>query len=191
MNRRVRGIVRSLGVLALVTLACATTGCVLGPDYARPTVEVPQTYRFAGEVAAVSTLAEVPSWWRSFGDSELDALVAEGLAANHDLRIATARVDEFAARVIGTRAQGLPQVGYGATAGRQGVGSASAGTYSTVLSARWELDLWGRIRSGPRQPAGDRTGAPGRGVDAGIGRGLWLRHAARPGPPPSGRAADG
>ena len=146
MSRRVRRIVRLPGVFALAMLACAATGCLLGPDYARPTVEVPQTYRFAGETATVSTLAEMPSWWRSFGDSELDALVGEGLASNHDLRIATARVDEFAARVVGTRAQGLPLVGYGATAGRQGVGSAVAGTYATVLSASWELDLWGRIR---------------------------------------------
>ena len=65
----------------------------------------------------------MPEWWRRFGDPELDALVREGLAANRDLRIATSRVDEFAARVGATRAEGLPQVGYGAsgrpTGGRQ------------------------------------------------------------------------
>ena len=129
---------------ALTMVVCA--GCALGPDYTRPTVEVPQAYRFAGDAAPTSTLAELPAWWRGFGDAELDALVHEGLAANHDLHIATARVDEFAARVAGTRAQGLPQVGYGASAGRQRAGDIEAGTYSAVLSASWELDLWGRIR---------------------------------------------
>ena len=119
---------------------------MLGPDYSRPTVPVPQAYRFAEAASSTSTLAEVPAWWRSFGDPELDALVIEGLSANHDLHIATSRVDEFAARVTSTRAQGLPQVGYGASAGRQGVGDIEAGTYSAVLSASWELDLWGRIR---------------------------------------------
>ncbi len=101
-------------------------------------------------------LATVPDWWRGFGDAELDALVSEGLIANNDLRIATARVDEFAARVTAVRAQGLPVVGYGVGASRQkasrasvplppGVGTISE-SYSAVLSASWELDLWGRIR---------------------------------------------
>jgi multidrug efflux system outer membrane protein len=54
-------------------------------------------------------------------------------------------VDEFAARVGSTRAQALPQVGYGASAGRQRAGNVVVGSYSTVLSASWELDLWGRI----------------------------------------------
>ena len=133
----------------MALLACACTGCVLGPDYVRPTVPVPESYRFAHDTASdsmpVATLAEMPAWWRRFGDPQLDALVGEGLAANRDLRVATSRVDEFAARVQASRAQGLPQVGYGASAGRQGTGDAVRGSYSTVLSASWELDLWGRI----------------------------------------------
>ena len=58
-------------------------------------------------------------WWQAFGDPTLDALVAEALVNNRDLRIASARVDEAAAIVSGTRSQGLPQVGYGASASRQ------------------------------------------------------------------------
>ncbi|WP_227978201.1 efflux transporter outer membrane subunit [Arenimonas daejeonensis] len=89
----------------------------------------------------------MPAWWQGFGDPELNALVAEGLAANHDLDIATARVDEFAARVASSRAQGLPQVGYGAEAGRQRTPPGNTNdNYSALLSASWELDLWGRIR---------------------------------------------
>lgn len=129
-------------------------GCVLGPDYTRPSVEVPASYRYAGvarpadpQAAADPTLAELPTWWRAFGDPELDALVDEALVANHDLRIATARVDEFAARVTSTHAAALPAVGYGASAGRQRVpGTGTGGTYSALLSASWELDLWGRLR---------------------------------------------
>lgn len=146
--------------MALVAIACVDAGCTLGPDYVRPAVDVPATYRIPEGVtptpAATSTLADVPAWWKAFGDSELDALVDEGLAANHDLRIATARVDEFAALVVGTRAQALPQLGYGAGATRQRASRSATGlpanvspvsnTYSTVLSASWELDLWGRVR---------------------------------------------
>src|SRR5205085_8255826 len=91
----------------------------------------------------VVTLADMPAWWRRFGDPELDALVSEGLDANRDLRVATSRVDEFAARADASEA--LPQVGYGTSAGRQGAGNVVRGSYSAVLSASWELDLWGRI----------------------------------------------
>jgi len=147
--RRGRIAAPSTRTLAVAMLACSCTGCVLGPDYVRPTVPVPESYRFAQGAASgsmpVATLAEMPAWWRHFGDPELDALVSEGLIANRDLRVATSRVDEFAARVQASRAEGLPQVGYGATAGRQGAGDVVRGNYSTVLSASWELDLWGRI----------------------------------------------
>lgn len=147
--------------LAMVAIACVNNGCTLGPDYVRPEADVPAGYRFSdltsqGSSSATSTLATVPAWWRTFGDAELDALVAEGLAANHDLRIATARVDEFAAVVVGTRAQGLPQLGYGASATRQRASqdltrlpasvSPISNNYSAVLSASWEVDLWGRVR---------------------------------------------
>lgn len=121
---------------------------------------MPQTYRFADQVqpdsGTASALQEVPAWWRSFGDTELDALVEEGLAANHDLRIATARVDEFAALVAASRAEGLPQLGYGLGGARQRVSQNVAtlppginpisGSFSALLTASWELDLWGRIR---------------------------------------------
>ncbi|HEV7779420.1 MAG TPA: efflux transporter outer membrane subunit [Luteibacter sp.] len=140
--------------MALVFL-CACVGCTASPEYTRPTVEVPREYRFANGVAPVATLPAVPAWWHGFGDPELDALVSEGLVANHDLRIATARVDEFAARVVATHAQGLPQLGYVAGAGRQRASRSATGipvgadphgeSYSALLSASWELDLWGRI----------------------------------------------
>lgn len=159
MSRRLRICKLPLPIaLALVAAVCAETGCTLGPDYVRPSVDEPNAYRFADVAKPTSnaTLANVPAWWRAFGDTELDALVEEGLAANHDLRIATARVDEFAALVATSRAQGLPQVGYGASASRQRVSRSTTAlppganpvgqSYSALLSASWELDLWGRIR---------------------------------------------
>ena len=186
------------GTLALAMFVFAGTGCVLGPDYVRPTVEVPESYRF-GQVAhrarlPVATLAEMPAWWRGFGDPELDALVQEGLAANHDLRIATARVDEFAARVSTTHAQGLPTVGYGASAGRQRAGGRVDGNYSALLSASWELDLWGRIRRENEAARANLLATEqarlGVALTAGVGDRLRLRHPARPRSPPGDRPGD-
>jgi multidrug efflux system outer membrane protein len=136
-------------------LCCAGTvgGCVQGPDYVKPVVEVPSSYRYSGQPDTPTEAAEA-AWWRGFGDRYLDALVQESLASNRDLAIATARVDEFAAILAGTKSQAFPQVGYGLSGDRSRASERKipsfvdplSTTWSSVLSASWEVDLWGRIR---------------------------------------------
>ncbi|MFL6753447.1 MAG: efflux transporter outer membrane subunit [Sphingomicrobium sp.] len=129
-------------------------GCVQGPDYVKPRVEVPSSYRFSQQAVAPDTETSRQMWWSGFGDPYLDRLVAEALAKNRDLRIATGRVDEFAAILAGTRSQGLPHVGYDISANRSRASEEKipsfvnplGSTFSTVLAASWEIDLWGRIR---------------------------------------------
>ena len=130
---------------------CFLSGCVQGPDYTKPEVAVPSTYRFA-EVSA--EMGQQPAWWNAYHDPHLDGLVREALLSNRDLRIASARVDEFAAILAGTRSQGLPQVGYGLSGNRSraseqkipAIVNPLSTTFSSLLSASWEIDLWGRIR---------------------------------------------
>jgi len=137
----------------MAVAACLTailTACVQGPDYVKPTVAVPNSYRFS------ETSIEEPEsgWWHAYRDPYLDGLVEEALANNHDLRIATARVDEFAAILAGTKSQAFPQVGYGLSAERARASEKlipdfvdpKSTTFTSVLSASWEIDLWGRIR---------------------------------------------
>lgn len=129
----------------------AVSGCVQGPDYSRPVVEIPAAYRSATPVDATEP---TQGWWSAYRDPLLDTLVTEAVANNRDLRIATARIDEFAAVLAGTRAQGLPQVGYGLTGSRARASENKipdfvdplSTTFASLLSASWELDLWGRIR---------------------------------------------
>jgi outer membrane protein, multidrug efflux system len=133
----------------------ASAACTQGPDYERPIVAVPEAYRF--DDSAFSNSTQAPAWWTAFNDPVLDQLIRECVAGNRDLRIATARVDEFAAILAGTRSQGFPQVGYGIDATRQRTSerigipfpagkSPISSTFTSVLSASWEIDLWGRIR---------------------------------------------
>src|SRR5687768_2998283 len=148
---------KAVHAVAGALLAAACAGCTLIPDYARPDIDVPAGYREPPPGPA-PTLAEVSPWWHGFDDPHLDALVRDGLANNRDLHVAIARVDEFAARVAGVRGQAFPQVGYGASAAR--ARSTAVGTpplpagadphaeaYGAGFTARWELDLWGRIRN--------------------------------------------
>src|SRR5262245_27041517 len=103
---------RSRRMAVAVLLSCVAAACVQGPDYQHPSVEVPAAYRFGYQAYQLSAPTDSHAWWNNFGDPVLDQLVRDCLANNRDLRIATARVDEFAAILAGTRSQGLPQVGY-------------------------------------------------------------------------------
>lgn len=136
-----------LSLTGLLLLA----SCVQGPNYVKPTVEVPGAWRV--DEGTIGTSAR-PAWWNSYGDANLDALVREALANNRDLRIASARVDEFAAILAGTRSQAFPQIGYGLSGNRSraserlipNVVDPLSTTFTSVFSASWEIDLWGRIR---------------------------------------------
>src|SRR5215218_2034111 len=57
--------------------------CVQGPDYVKPTVAVPSTYRFSTQHSG--TPDQESAWWNGFRDRKLDALVVESLANNRDL----------------------------------------------------------------------------------------------------------
>lgn len=135
--------------LAALLAGVAATGCTLGPDYERPDVETPAQYRERLENAReiINT-----SWWRSFGDAQLDRLIDVALADSRDLRAATARVAEARARVGFVRADQFPQIDVQAEAGRgnsaelinPGVGARDEYALSAVLA--FEVDLFGRLR---------------------------------------------
>ncbi len=137
------------GFILLTVLA----GCTVGPDYTRPTVDIPAAYRFEEKEAAntANTL-----WWRQFEDPILDALIDEALSYNKDIQVATANIEKAAGTLMQTRSSLFPQFNYngGATRLRSTEAGASAvpQTYpnpQTAVQAQagvsWEIDLWGRI----------------------------------------------
>ena len=89
MNRRVS--LGGLVALSLLTAACS----VVGPDHQRPDTPLPA--QFDGDAGAGS--ARVPAdWWRTFGDPQLDALVADAMERSPDARQLLAQIDEAARR---------------------------------------------------------------------------------------------
>ena len=138
----------------LTLLALAFSGCMVGPNYQRPTVETPPSWRITNVQA--DNVADT-AWWEQFDDPVLDELIRVALQENLDLQIAAARIDEFAGRYGFVRADLFPQVGASAFAGREKFteetgNPVAPGTdftltrYSATLNAGWEVDLWGRIR---------------------------------------------
>jgi multidrug efflux system outer membrane protein len=140
---------------ALLTLTLiALTGCTLGPDYARPTIDTPDQWRVDDTVA--NDLAD-SRWWRQFNDPVLDRLVEDSLRGNLDVRIAAARVDQFLGALNATRSQLYPQIGYGADASRAQASRIGQpplppgadpyfSLYQASLGTAWQIDLFGRVQ---------------------------------------------
>src|SRR5687768_6936946 len=77
----------------LAPLAAAIlAACAVGPNYQAP--ETKAAEKFDSLEATYSAEQGVSQFWQSFDDAELQKLVNEALASNHDLRIAMTRVHE-------------------------------------------------------------------------------------------------
>ena len=138
---------------AALLLGAALSACTVGPDYRRPDVEIPATWRLGStEARQISNVA----WWDQFRDPTLSDLVRTSLANNMDVKVATARVEQAAAQYGIVRSAQLPQVDANASAVRQGISQTTAlgvpagrhvfNSYGINLSAAFELDVWGKLR---------------------------------------------
>ena len=149
---------------AVVALAGALlSGCASGPDYVRPSVATPAAFRQeppAGwkEARAADRLPRGP-WWQAYGDSTLDALAGQALAANQTVQASEAAVRRSRAALQQTGAARYPVLSGGFNASRTtgsssafsggsglGGGNTSSESWRAGLDASWEVDLWGRVR---------------------------------------------
>jgi multidrug efflux system outer membrane protein len=108
-------------------------------------VPAPPQFRAEAETPAQVSLGEA-KWFDVFQDEALQSLIKEALAANYDLRIATARVLQAEGQLTATRSQLFPQIGVRAGAGRDGVNSPIQSTGGILGIASWEIDLFGKLR---------------------------------------------
>jgi multidrug efflux system outer membrane protein len=147
--------------ILFVFIAVAFTGCTLGPNYSRPPVNIPQTYRAPAPLPAsqAESFADL-KWFEVFKDDQLQELVRTALAHNYDLRDAVTRVEIAGANLGITRSDQFPN--FDASGGVQinrlsrdgatpipvallpsqnrNFGSASLGLLS------FEVDIWGKLR---------------------------------------------
>ena len=141
--------------LVLLSIALLASGCTLGPNYKRPIVAVPGSYR--GMIPEQTTQTQIASlgdqkWWEIFQDEQLRAFIRTALQQNYDLRIAASRVIEAQAQVGITRADQFPSLSGGAgiadlrSAQSKFLPAFETSTGQVNLSAAWELDFWGKFR---------------------------------------------
>ncbi len=151
----------SYRTIAVLVAAGWMTGCTVGPNYHRPVVQIPQTFRAPEPLPApqANSFADL-KWWEVFKDAELQELVKTALQQNYDLRDAVTRVEAAQANLGITRSNQFPQVG--ASGDVEFTRLSRNGSFplppSFVQSQNrnwgeasldllsFEVDLWGRLR---------------------------------------------
>lgn len=155
--------VRPVALAAIVT-ATAVAGCTVGPDYRRPPVDTPAAWRLDPadqywQPAAPARAPLDPVWWTAFGDAQLDALEADALRNNQNLKAVAARYDQAKATLASVASAQYPAVGLNASGQRFKISADRPQTnyatrsMSTVqneiqvgAAVSYELDLFGRVR---------------------------------------------
>jgi len=147
--------------VCLAFFAILLAGCTVGPNYKRPPVDVPATFRAPQPLppAEAASLADL-KWFDLFKDDKLQDLIRKALVANYDLRDAVTRVDAARANLGITRSYQFPNF---AASGNVDINRLSRngetplppellsnqnrnfGTGVLQLLS-FEIDIWGRLR---------------------------------------------
>ena len=145
----------------IATAALLLAGCTVGPNYRRPQVAVPSSFRAPEPLpeSQAASLADL-KWFEVFRDPQLQDLIKTALAQNYDLRDAVARVEEARANLGITRSNEVPQLSASGSMSytrisrngalplpasipiSQDINYGAAGL--NLLS--FQIDLWGQLR---------------------------------------------
>lgn len=148
-----RYLIPSIALMIVVLAGCTPTRV---SD--RVVLSTPTDWHHAPVVQNDSNQADLKEWWQGFHDPLLNELISQALAANHDLRIATARVREANAMATVAESALYPSVDFFLSGGRekridriiavpgnQGIElvTPTANVITGGLAARWEVDVFG------------------------------------------------
>jgi NodT family efflux transporter outer membrane factor (OMF) lipoprotein len=160
---------------ALAVAALLLGGCTVGPNYARPTTDVPADYKESANFKAArpSDDSAKGKWWEVYGDARLNALEEQVSVSNQTLKEAQAQFAIARATIRAVRAAYYPTVTADASAAgaRESQNKALFGTTSPItyadyqlppIDVSWEPDVWGRVR---RQVEAARSEAQATAAD--------------------------
>src|SRR3984885_9056073 len=160
--RRNQGLAARAATVATLLL----TGCMVGPNYKRPSAPMAPGYKEAPpasfkeqdgwKVIQPSDAQLKGNWWELFDDSQLNSLEAKVDGANQTLKIADANYRAAHANVGIYRAAEAPTIGVAPSisAVRDSahqpylsptIINGGEGNFTLPLELDYEIDLWGRI----------------------------------------------
>ncbi len=147
-------------VIEKISLALALgvliSGCVMGPDYQRPAIDLPDAPAHHSVAPDALKPPVTSPWWMSFNDAELNRVMDEALKNNFDLAIAAARIAESQAQ-LGLAVSDQTPLAYAAASrarNRNSEASKNSGpgqpvqstTNRVTLNVSYEIDFWGKYR---------------------------------------------
>ncbi len=148
-------------LLLAATICLALGGCMVGPDYQKPAMQLPMDFKegLQWQRAVANPQGALASqWWLEYRDPLLNDLIQRSATANQSIVAAEAAYRLAMAQVSSSRAGLWPTLGVGLS-GSRGTAGSSTGTstsstsavsnsVSATLTASWEPDLWGLVRRG-------------------------------------------
>jgi NodT family efflux transporter outer membrane factor (OMF) lipoprotein len=155
---RAQIIAASRGLL-FVAIASVLSACAgLPHEGARPQIASAADYASSHSLAAPAGTWPAESWWESYGDAQLDALIREALAGSPDIAVAEARLRRAYAASLVADAARRPQASASAAAiqqkhsynyltPRELTPQGWDDYASASLTFSWQLDFWGRNRA--------------------------------------------
>lgn len=145
-----RRTVSQIGITFLFSLTLA--GCAVGPNYKRPAVDAPPTFRGAPDGTSTAASFGDQKWPDVFQDPQLQKLIRTALQKNYDVRIAATRILQAQAQVTITHSDELPSAAVLAlgtntrTAQSKLFGAFDTDASELGLGFQWNLDFWGKYR---------------------------------------------
>jgi NodT family efflux transporter outer membrane factor (OMF) lipoprotein len=146
------------GGIAVAAVLVLSSACAVGPDYVRPAVPVPESYKESKDwkVADPREDAFRGPWWEIYNDPQLNKLEEQVNISNQNIAIAEAQFRQASALVQAATSGFFPTLTTDPSATRSlrssnaAQGSTPPGTNTTYTAPLnllpWELDIWGRIR---------------------------------------------
>jgi multidrug efflux system outer membrane protein len=138
-------------LISIVLTSSLIGGCMVGPNYHRPAVQTPATYRELKEnpqvQAQAASFADLP-WWQVFQDPQLQELIRTALKQNYDMQLATERINAERAQLAITRSYLFPQIqGNGNfTGGKEKSFQSKSNFLALTADAAFQLDFFGKLR---------------------------------------------
>ena len=138
-------------LLTAALLSGMLLGCAVGPNYHRPAVQTPSSFRDLADnpqlQAQTVSYADLP-WWQVFQDPKLQEFIRTALKQNYDLQLATERINAARAQLAVTRSSLFPQVSGSANfnGGKESNQQSRFNFLTLTADAAFQLDFFGKLR---------------------------------------------
>jgi len=140
----------SIPSLCIIAACLALSSCVTVAGFEKPDLKIAQAWHAPSPHGGRTS--DLVSWWSTFNDPSLTALIVAAQTENSDLQAATAEIERARATLVSARAGTLPQLGVSGSLIHSGAGGEKANKAETVtttssgIDASWEVDLFGKNR---------------------------------------------